>query len=172
MAVNEMEEAAKTQLHNLANQSQVTLSSIEERLTRSRRRLDEFHVVVKVCPLMIYSFPPGRTVRNWESRVLIAQFLFSDAGAKTDRRNHQQETGNKTWTISEVGGREKNGFDGSSMWACQLDSQHVENRYRWAAGCWHVSGIVECRILPGVSVGTSSISLGSTSWNYKRFVHI
>ena len=48
IAVNEMEEAAKTQLHNLANQSQITLSSIEERLTRSRRRLDEFHIVVKV----------------------------------------------------------------------------------------------------------------------------
>ena len=43
-----MEEAAKTQLHNLANQSQITLSSIEERLTRSGRRLDEFHIAVKV----------------------------------------------------------------------------------------------------------------------------
>ena len=56
-----MEEAAKTQLHNLANQSQVTLSSIEERLTRSRRRLDEFHVVVKVCPLMIIK------LSSWEN---------------------------------------------------------------------------------------------------------
>ena len=42
MAVNEMEEAATTQLHNLANQSQVTLNSIEQRLTRSRERLEEF----------------------------------------------------------------------------------------------------------------------------------
>jgi uncharacterized protein HemX len=48
-AVNEMEDAAKTQLHNLANQSQVTLSAIEGRLTRSRRRLDEFQTVVRVC---------------------------------------------------------------------------------------------------------------------------
>ena len=62
MAVNEMEEAAKTQLHNLANQSQVTLSAIEERLTRSRQRLDEFQIVIRVCPSKTFTEPLERTV--------------------------------------------------------------------------------------------------------------
>ncbi|XP_028411357.1 centlein-like isoform X2 [Dendronephthya gigantea] len=47
MAVNEMEEAAKTQLHNLANQSQVTLGAIEQRLNESRRKLGEFQIFVR-----------------------------------------------------------------------------------------------------------------------------
>lgn len=47
MAVNEMEEAAKTQLHNLANQSQVTLNAIEQRLTKSKQKIEEFQVVVR-----------------------------------------------------------------------------------------------------------------------------
>ena len=49
MAVTEMEEAAKTQLHNLANQSQVTLGAIEQRLNKSRQKLDEFQIFVRVC---------------------------------------------------------------------------------------------------------------------------
>ena len=49
MAVNEMEETAKTQLHSLANQSQATLSAIDERLSKSRERLDEFYILVRVC---------------------------------------------------------------------------------------------------------------------------
>ena len=49
MAVAEMEEAAKIQLHNLANQSQVTLSAIEERFAKSRQKLNELQIVVRVC---------------------------------------------------------------------------------------------------------------------------
>lgn len=52
MAVSEMEEAAKIQLHNLANQSQDTLVAIEERFARSRQRLNEFQIVVRVRALM------------------------------------------------------------------------------------------------------------------------
>ena len=52
MAVSEMEEAAKIQLHNLANQSQDTLVAIEERFARSRQRLNEFQIVVRVRVLM------------------------------------------------------------------------------------------------------------------------
>ena len=47
-AVNEMEEAANAQLHNLANQSQVTLSAIEGRLIKSKQRIDEFKMVIIV----------------------------------------------------------------------------------------------------------------------------
>lgn len=60
MAVSEMEEAAKIQLHNLANQSQVTLSAIEERFARSREKLNEFHIVVRVWVSMTLT---GRSYR-------------------------------------------------------------------------------------------------------------
>lgn len=48
MAVKEMEDAAKMQLHNLANHSQATLSGIEERLNKSTRRIQEFQKFVRV----------------------------------------------------------------------------------------------------------------------------
>lgn len=48
MAVNEMEEEAKTQLHNLANESQVTLNAVQGRLTKCKQRIEEFQVVVRV----------------------------------------------------------------------------------------------------------------------------
>ncbi|XP_046863040.1 centlein-like isoform X2 [Xenia sp. Carnegie-2017] len=69
MAVKEMEDAAKMQLHNLANHSQATLSGIEERLNKSTRRIQEFQKFVRALMKRILDEMTAKKARQNEQRI-------------------------------------------------------------------------------------------------------